>query len=125
MIFFFFLTHSFFFLSFKYLNSSDLPPSERKYMLLGLNLLRLLSQNRIAEFHTELELIEVNQLHESVYIKHPVEIEQWLMEGSYNKVVSNRQSVPADEFLFFINILISTIRFVFSKTFFIYILISI
>jgi len=94
-------------------------------MLLGLNLLRLLSQNRIAEFHTELELIEVNQLHESVYIKHPVEIEQWLMEGSYNKVVSNRQSVPADEFLFFINILISTIRFVFSKTFFIYILISI
>lgn len=87
-------------------------------MLLGLNLLRLLSQNRIAEFHTELELIEVNQLHESVYIKHPVEIEQWLMEGSYNKVVSNRQSVPADEFLFFINILISTIRFVFFKNIF-------
>eukprot|EP00695_Tsukubamonas_globosa_P000249 TRINITY_DN1185_c0_g1_i1.p1 TRINITY_DN1185_c0_g1~~TRINITY_DN1185_c0_g1_i1.p1 ORF type:complete len:62 (-),score=7.53 TRINITY_DN1185_c0_g1_i1:1-186(-) len=33
-----------------------IPPSQRRYLLLGLNLLRLLAQNRIAEFHTELEL---------------------------------------------------------------------
>lgn len=29
-----------------------IPPSEQEYPILGLNLLRLLVQNRIAEFHT-------------------------------------------------------------------------
>lgn len=36
---------------------SLLPPSPQEYHLVGLNLLRLLVENRIAEFHTELELI--------------------------------------------------------------------
>lgn len=38
-----------------YFDSKDvhnLPESTNKYQLLGLNLLRLLSQNRLAEFHT-------------------------------------------------------------------------
>lgn len=30
----------------------DLPESSYKYQLLGLNLLRLLSENKLAEFHT-------------------------------------------------------------------------
>lgn len=34
-----------------------LPPSTQEAQLLSLNLLRLLVQNRIAEFHTELELL--------------------------------------------------------------------
>ena len=34
-----------------------LPPSEQEHAMLGLDLLRLLVQNRIAEFHTEIELI--------------------------------------------------------------------
>lgn len=34
-----------------------LGPSPNEAMMLGLNLLRLLTQNRIAEFHTELELV--------------------------------------------------------------------
>jgi 26S proteasome regulatory subunit N12 len=34
-----------------------LPPSQNEAVLTGLNLLRLLVQNRIAEFHTELEVI--------------------------------------------------------------------
>ena len=34
-----------------------LPPSPQQPLLLGLDLLRLLVQNRIAEFHTELELM--------------------------------------------------------------------
>jgi 26S proteasome regulatory subunit N12 len=36
---------------------SLLPPSEAELLVTGLNLLRLLVQNRIAEFHTELELL--------------------------------------------------------------------
>jgi len=34
-----------------------LPDSPQETTMLGLNLLRLLVQNRVAEFHTELELI--------------------------------------------------------------------
>lgn len=41
---------------------SALPPSQNEPVITGLNLLRLLVQNRIAEFHTELEImpLEVN-----------------------------------------------------------------
>lgn len=65
---------------------NQLPESDFKYQLLGLNLLFLLSQNRIAEFHTELELLPVDHIQTDVYIRHPLSIEQNLMEGSYNKV---------------------------------------
>lgn len=37
--------------------SKPLGPSPREMLLVGLNMMRLLVQNRIAEFHTELELI--------------------------------------------------------------------
>ncbi|KAI9009554.1 Rpn12-like protein [Gaertneriomyces semiglobifer] len=90
--------------------SNQLPPSARMYPLLGLNLLRLLAQNRISEFHTELELIDTDQLTNSIYIKHPVQIEQCLMEGSYNKVWHARANVPAEEYAFFVDILMGTIR---------------
>ena len=36
---------------------SLLPPSKAEALTTGLNLMRLLVQNRIAEFHTELELL--------------------------------------------------------------------
>ncbi|KAJ3227651.1 hypothetical protein HDU81_006550 [Chytriomyces hyalinus] len=90
--------------------SSSLPASQRQYPLLGLNLLRLLAQNRIAEFHTELELIDPEQVSNNLYIKHPVGVEQSLMEGSYNRVWRSKADVPAEEYLFFIDILIGTIR---------------
>lgn len=65
---------------------SFLPETAFKYQLLGLNLLFLLSQNRVAEFHTELELLPAEHIQNDVYIRHPLSIEQYLMEGSYNKV---------------------------------------
>jgi len=34
----------------------------------------------------ELELLSLEDIQTNVYIKHPVQIEQYLMEGSYNKV---------------------------------------
>jgi 26S proteasome regulatory subunit N12 len=51
----------------------------------GLNLLRLLVQNRIAEFHTELELVGP-EAQQAPSVRQPVQLEQWLMEGAYNKV---------------------------------------
>lgn len=79
------------------------------YSLLGLNLIRLLAQNRISEFHTELELIDPDQLN-NPFIIHPIQVEQSLMEGSYNKVWHNRVNVPAPEYAFFVDILMGTIR---------------
>ena len=77
--------------------------------LLGLNLLCLLSQNKVAEFHTELERLSGKEL-ESVYIRHPVSMEQYIMEGSYNKVINLKGNVPAESYNFFFDILLKTVR---------------
>ena len=71
--------------------ATTLPLSQRQFPILGLNLLRLLAQNRIAEFHTELELIDTDVQHSNVYIKYPAQLEQHIMEGSYNKVLAAKQ----------------------------------
>jgi len=82
----------------------DIPASPLQYQILGLNLLRLLALNRIAEFHTELELIPLDK-HDNIYIKHPVQLEQYIMEGSYNKVFSAARDLPAPSYAFFIEYL--------------------
>ncbi|KAL0546954.1 hypothetical protein IC582_016873 [Cucumis melo] len=86
-----------------------LPPSPQEYPILGLNLLRLLVQNRIAEFHTELELLSTSAL-ENPCIKHAVELEQSFMEGAYNRVLSARQTVPHETYGYFMDLLAKTVR---------------
>ncbi|XP_059481815.1 26S proteasome non-ATPase regulatory subunit 8 [Neocloeon triangulifer] len=83
--------------------------SPYKYQLLGLNLLYLLSQNTVAEFHTELELLPPDQIH-NAYIKHPLSIEQYLMEGRYNRIFLAKENVPNPDYSFFMEILLSTVR---------------
>merc|ERR1712216_918115 len=75
----------------------SLPPSQKELPILGLNLLRLLVENRTAEFQAELELLGSDAVNSSVYIRYPVEIEQCLMEGSYAKVLALRQEAPSPE----------------------------
>jgi 26S proteasome regulatory subunit N12 len=87
-----------------------LPDSPFQYQLLGLNLLCLLSQNRVAEFHTELERLPAKEVQNNVYIKHPVSLEQYIMEGSYNKVLLAKGNVPAESYKYFIDILMITVR---------------
>jgi 26S proteasome regulatory subunit N12 len=87
-----------------------IPESPYRYLLLGLNLLCLLSQNRLADFHTELELLPPKDIQSNPYIKHPVSLEQYLMEGSYNKVFLAKGNVPSPLFTFFMDILLNTIR---------------
>ena len=88
---------------------TQLPDSAYKYHILGLNLLSLLAQNRLAEFHTEMELLSVEE-HKNIYIKHPISLEQFLMEGSFHKVFLSKGNVPAQNYNYFIDILIDTIR---------------
>lgn len=87
-----------------------LPPSPQENLILGLNLLRLLVQNRIAEFHTELELLSSATL-ENPCIKHAVELEQSFMEGAYNRVLSARQTAPDATYVYFMDLLAKTIRY--------------
>jgi len=89
---------------------TSLPESVKKYELLGLNLICLLSQNRTAEFHTELELLPAQVIQNNTYITYPVRLEQFIMEGSYNKVIDTKGNVPAASYSYFIEILLDTIR---------------
>ena len=123
---------------------SLLPPSKAELLVTGLNLLRLLVQNRIAEFHTELELLpqqvlfwplhptllifehpqslsfrcdirllsasDLAQAQKEPYVREVIQIEQWLMEGAYNKVLAARQDLPAPQFAHFIDLLATTVR---------------
>eukprot|EP00884_Botryococcus_braunii_P018161 jgi/Botrbrau1/5028/Bobra.0396s0041.1 len=88
---------------------SLLPPSSQESLILALNLLRLLVQNRIAEFHTDLELIPPEAL-DSDYVKYVIQLEQWLMEGAYNKVLDSRVDVPDQSYSYFMEKLLSTVR---------------
>lgn len=81
--------------------------------IVGLYLLYLLSQNQIAEFHTELELVS----HRSggTLITHPciryvINLEQQLQEGCYNKVLGATQQVPHAAYLSFMEVLAHTVR---------------
>ena len=95
------------------LHSSVLPPSKREYPIRGLNLIRLLTQNRIADFHATLESLPLpaDAIADNPYISHPVNLERWLMEGSYSKVWNAREEAPAEEYKFFVDSLMGTIRF--------------
>ena len=78
------------------------------YGLIGLTLTPF--PFRLAEFHTELELLPVKEIQNNIYLKHPVSMEQYLMEGSYNKVFLAKGNVPAESYIFFVDILLKTIR---------------
>ncbi|KAI3997347.1 hypothetical protein MKX01_003150 [Papaver californicum] len=92
-----------------YTDTAGRPPSAQEYPILGLNLLRLLDQNRIAEFHTELEILSAGAM-ENLCIKHAVELEQSFMEGAYNRVLSARQTVPHETYVYFMDLLAKTVR---------------
>ncbi|KAL5552423.1 hypothetical protein UlMin_002599 [Ulmus minor] len=72
-----------------------LPQSSEEYPILGLNLLRVLVQNRVAEFHTELELLS------------PATLEH---KWAYNRVLSARQRVPHETYHYFMDLLAKTVR---------------
>lgn len=90
--------------------STVLPPSSNHFPLLGLSLLRLLSSNQIGAFHTTLETLSAELVRDNPFLAHPVSLERWLMEGSYSKVWRARREVPREEYAFFVDSLMGTIR---------------
>lgn len=93
-----------------YTDTRDLiPKSENQLLVTGLNLLRLLVENRIAEFHVECEVIPP-EAQKSPYISYVIKLEQSLMEGSYNKILDASKVCPSDTYLPFSQKLVETVR---------------
>merc|ERR1719356_1005154 len=90
-------------------HQNSLQPSQQKFVVQGLYLLHLLASDRIGEFHTELELIPMEDA-ENLYIKQPIQLERYLMEGNYGKVLEAQKDVPQMYYSFFMERLIDTVR---------------
>lgn len=84
--------------------------SPEMYKNLGLNLLYLLSQNKVAEFHMEFELIPSDIIHSNQFIRYPLALEQYIMEGRYNKIFEAKKTSPTDMYNLFIDMLMQTVR---------------
>lgn len=64
-----------------------IPKSQKKNAVLGLYLLYLLSFNKISEYHTEIELIPFEEIESNIYIKVPVSLETYFVQGSYQNIL--------------------------------------
>lgn len=88
---------------------SSIPLSTKESHIVGLNLLRLLVQNRIAEFHTEIELFPA-EIQDDENIRIVIQLEQALMEGAYHKVFSVRQGITDSSYSYFMDLLSTTVK---------------
>lgn len=87
---------------------------QREAELTGLNLLRLLAENKIAEFHTQLEIIDATNsaVANSEEVKFAKGLEEWVMEGAYNRVWKARDGKGVSVYQkFFLDVLMNTIRY--------------
>ncbi|XP_063933108.1 26S proteasome non-ATPase regulatory subunit 8-like [Zophobas morio] len=88
-----------------------LPTSPRQYEIIGAHLLNLLSQNRVPDFHSELELLDCASLHNNRFLAYPVLLEQYIVEGRTNKAFFEAcQNPPTPYYAFFSRILENTTR---------------
>ena len=89
-----------------------MPDSKLEPLITGLNLTRLLVQNRIAEFHVELETVPAH-VADSAHVAHAVALESDLMEGAYGKILQasmTPDALPAKEYAAFMASLALTVR---------------
>jgi len=87
--------------------ASGTATTPRKCHVLGLNLMHLLVDNRLSEFHAELELL-TEQEASNALISFPIELERQLMVGLYDQVLTTQ--VPDPTFQFFVDNLWQTVR---------------
>ncbi|XP_030571608.1 26S proteasome non-ATPase regulatory subunit 8 [Drosophila novamexicana] len=89
----------------KFLESS---PQMHKFM--GLHLLYLLATNRIADFHIELERLPSALLLQNPFISPVLALENYFMEGRYNKILQAKKSMPSELYADFMDLLVNTAR---------------
>jgi 26S proteasome regulatory subunit N12 len=84
-------------------------PGDARSCIVGLNLMFLLVENRLAEFHSELELLTEAELAIET-VAFPVRLEQYLMVGAYNQVLAAKSAMPLPAFAFFMASIVETVR---------------
>ena len=85
------------------------PDADARRHAIGLALIHLLTDARLAEFHAEVELLRPGD-RTSAPIAFPLRLETFLMEGAYNKVLSARAQQPSAHFSPFMDRLAGTVR---------------
>mmetsp|Transcript_32094 Transcript_32094/g.37407 ORF Transcript_32094/g.37407 Transcript_32094/m.37407 type:complete len:262 (+) Transcript_32094:143-928(+) len=91
--------------------SSSTNTSNQKSHILGLNLMYLLVDNSLSEFHSELEFIKHSDTQaSSKYITFPINLERQLMVGSYDEVLNAKANTPDPSYQFFMDQLLQTVR---------------
>eukprot|EP00956_Cyclotella_meneghiniana_P036975 scaffold133364_cov69-Cyclotella_meneghiniana.AAC.4 len=83
--------------------------TQRKCHILGLNLMHLLVENRLSEFHAELELLSEEEAG-TPYVSFPITLERQLMVGSYDEVLNAGSNVPDPSYGVFMENLLETVR---------------
>jgi len=91
------------------LSSANATTTERKCHVLGLNLMHLLVDNRLSEFHAELELLSDAEA-STPFVSFPITLERQLMVGSYDEVLNAGANVPDPSYSFFMESLLETVR---------------
>ena len=71
--------------------------------------MHLLVENRLAEFHSELELLSMDE-RKNQHIAFSVSLEERMMEGAYHKVLSAAEDPPAQVYHIFLDKLLETVR---------------
>eukprot|EP00529_Nitzschia_sp_RCC80_P042482 CAMPEP_0113454344 /NCGR_PEP_ID=MMETSP0014_2-20120614/7815_1 /TAXON_ID=2857 /ORGANISM="Nitzschia sp." /LENGTH=250 /DNA_ID=CAMNT_0000345747 /DNA_START=72 /DNA_END=824 /DNA_ORIENTATION=+ /assembly_acc=CAM_ASM_000159 len=84
-----------------------LKTTPRKTHVLGLNLMHLLVENRLSEFHAELELLSEEEA-SSAFVSFPINLERELMVGIYDEIMNVQ--VPDASYQFFVDNLMQTVR---------------
>ena len=92
-----------------YLIESVAKASGQREHLMGLYLMYLLIENRLGDFHVEIELLSFEDL-ESKFIKFPMKIEQLMMEGSYGEFSKCKKDQPHKAYSALMNKLEETVR---------------
>lgn len=80
--------------------------TQRQNHILGLNLMFLLVENRLSEFHSQLELLPNNI--QDPFLLFPVTLERDLMVGRYDELLESQ--VPHPSFQIFMDHLLETVR---------------
>lgn len=83
--------------------------SSQKFHILGLNLMHLLVENNLSEFHAELELLSSTEA-STAHISFPINLERQLMVGSYDEVLNAGAHVPDPSYTLFMDNLLQTVR---------------
>lgn len=77
--------------------------------IIGLNLLHLLVEDKLPQFHCELEFLSEEQ-REHPAIVFSIALDQFLMAGAYDQVLLAAANPPIERFRFFLKSLMRTVR---------------